>query len=84
MRNSWIWFQKWGPYYSALTYQRFDWGYYVYEYTRELLPDDFPTPLVKYVTQTNHVDSNILRDKLTGCYINKTTTEQYYKKQITV
>ena len=41
----------------------------MYGYVRYLLPDDTPTPMVKYVRITHYANSNLFHDKLTGNYV---------------
>ena len=61
----------------------------MYGYVRYLLPDDTPTPMVKYVRLTHYANSNLFHDKLTGNYVmgiihldNKTPLDWYSKKQV--
>jgi hypothetical protein len=79
------------PDYSSLPSFDFDWAHSVYGTPRELLPQDAPMPLGKYVTLTHFVDANLFHDMITGRsvtgilhFMNKTPIDWYSKKQATV
>ena len=80
------------PDYSALPVQEFKWAHTVYGNVSEIVPDDAPLPLGKYVTLTHYFDaSNLYHDMLTGRSVtgilhlmNKTPNKWYSKKQATV
>jgi len=78
------------PDYSGLHDQVFDWAT-VYGDVSELVSDDTPTPLGKFVTLTHYYDANLLHCMLTGRsltatlhFYNKTPVDFYSKKQATV
>ncbi|KAG7338517.1 reverse transcriptase RNA-dependent DNA polymerase [Nitzschia inconspicua] len=79
------------PDYSGLPNFEFDWSRTVYGFMSELLPDDAPEPLGKWVTLTHFVDANLMHDLVTGRsltgilhLLNKTPIDWYSKKQATV
>ena len=60
-------------------------------YVSELIPEDAPPPLGKFVTLIHYVDANLMHCLLTGRYltgiltfINKTPIDWFSKKQATV
>ena len=79
------------PDFSGLPDQDFDWATSVYGNITELLPQNAPEPLGKYVTLSHYVDANLFHDLLTGRsvtgilhFANKTPIDWYSKKQATV
>ena len=79
------------PAYSFLAEQDFDWTYSVYSDVHEILPNDMPEPLSEAVATTTTMDDNLNHclatgKSLTGClnFVNKTSVDQYFKKQATV
>jgi hypothetical protein len=79
------------PDYSALPVQELEWAHTVYGDVSEIIPNDAPSPLGKYVTLTHYSDANLYHDKLTGHCVtgilhlmNKTPIKWYSKKQATV
>jgi hypothetical protein len=79
------------PDYSGLPNFEYDWSRTVYGAIQELLPEDAPEPLGKWVTLTHFVDANLMHDMITGRSLtgilhlmNKTPIEWYSKKQATV
>ena len=76
---------------SSLPSVEFDWEKSVYGNVRELVPNDAPTPLGKFVTLIHYVDVNLIHCLLTGrsvtgilTFINKTPINWFSKKQATV
>jgi hypothetical protein len=75
--------------YSDLPDNTYDLTYTVYEKVKELVPEDAPQPLGKYMTLSHcYVDANLLHDVVMGrsvtCIlhlVNKTPIEWYSKKQ---
>jgi hypothetical protein len=68
-----------------------DWSRLVYGEVKELIPEDAPDPLGKYVTLTHYVNANLMHDIISGWLvpgilhmINKTPTDWYSKKHATV
>jgi hypothetical protein len=79
------------PDYSDLPVFEHDWSRSVYGETKEIIPQDIPTPLGKFVTSTHYVDANLLHDLTTGRsvtgivhLVNKTPIDWHSKKQATV
>ena len=79
------------PDYSDLPSIEQDWAKSVYGDVKELLPQDAPEPLGKYVTLTHYVDANLMHDLVTGRSVtgilhllNKTPIDWFSKKQGTV
>ena len=79
------------PDYSDLPKVEFDWEKSVYGNVSELIPEDAPKPLGKFVTMTHYVDANLMHCLLTGrsvtgilSFINKTPVDWFSKKQATV
>ncbi|KAG7363699.1 hypothetical protein IV203_027060 [Nitzschia inconspicua] len=79
------------PDYSGLPNFEFDWSRTVYGFMSELLPNDAPEPLGKWVTLTHFVDANLMHDLITGRsltgilhLLNKTPIDWFSKKQATV
>jgi hypothetical protein len=54
------------PDYSDVPEHQYDWTYTVYGNTNEVLPEDVPEPLGKYITLSNYVDANLMHDVTTG------------------
>ncbi len=54
------------PDYSDIPDQDFDWSYTVHGDVAEIVPEDTPVPLGKFVTITHFVDANLFHCKLTG------------------
>jgi len=54
------------PDYSDVVDPEYDWSKSVYGEVKELLPNDAPTPLGKFVTLTHYVDANLMHDIATG------------------
>ena len=91
MRRSAIRVRTDEPDYSDLPDMEHDWSRSVYGEIKELIPQDAPDPLGKYVTLTHYVDANLMHDIATGRsvtgilhMINKTPLDWYSKKQATV
>ena len=91
MKHAAIRFRTEEPDFSALPDQQFDWAYSVYGHVEELIPQDMPTPLGRFVTLTHYVDANLYHDLITGRsvtgilhLVNKTPIDWYSKKQATV
>ena len=92
MRNAAIRVRTEEPDYSDLPEQDFDWSKSVYGGDlKELIPEDAPEPLGKFVTLTHYVDANLMHDMMTGKSVtgilhllNKTPIDWYSKKQATV
>ena len=79
------------PDYSYLPNMKYDWSYTVYGNVQEIIPNNFPKPLVKSVTTTTTLDTNLLHCLATGAsftaclhFCNQTPTDWYSKKQATV
>ena len=79
------------PDYSGLPNFEFDWSRTVYGAVEEMISDDMPTPLGRYVTLTHFVDANLMHDLITGRsmtgilhLLNKTPIDWFAKKQATV
>jgi hypothetical protein len=79
------------PDYSAIPDQDFDWGYTVYGKVDEIIPEDTPEALGRWVTITHYVDANLFHCMLTGRsvtgildLVNKTPIDWLSKKQATV
>ena len=79
------------PDYSDLPDLEHDWSRSVYGEITELIPEDAPEPLGKYVTTSHYVDANLMHDLVTGRsvtatlhLVNKTPSDWYSKKQATV
>jgi len=79
------------PDYSDLPFHEYDWSRSVYGELEEVLPNDAPTPLGKFVTLTHFVDANLMHCMATGKsvtgilhLINKTPIDWFSKKQATV
>ena len=75
--------------------QNFDWAYTVYGNVEEIVPDDLPEPLGKYVTMSHWLDANLLcymlHCKMTGRsvtgildFVNQTPLDWFSMKQATV
>ena len=91
MKHAAIRIQTDEPDYSDIPDQDFDWSYTVYGDVAEIVPEDTPVPLGKFVTITHFVDANLFHCKLTGRsvtgildLVNKTPIDWYSKKQATV
>ena len=76
---------------SSLPMLEFDWEKSVYGNVKELIPEDAPKPLGKFVTIIHYVDANLMHCFLTGrsvtgifTFINKTPIDWFSKKQSTV
>jgi len=79
------------PDYSDIPHVEYDWAKSVYGEVKEVLPEDAPKPLGKFVTLTHFVDANLMHDLVTGRsvtgilhLINKTPLDWYAKKQSTI
>ena len=79
------------PGFSSLPEQNFDWDNIVYGDITEMIPDDIPHPLGKYVTISHFLDANLYHDLITGRFVtgilhfvDQTPIEWYSKKQATV
>ena len=79
------------PDYSDLPNVHYDWTYSVYGSGKEIIPDDIPEPLGRFVTLTHYLDANLYHDLLTGRsvtgilhFVNQTPIDWYSKKQATV
>ena len=79
------------PDYSGLPNFTYDWSRTVYGAIEEMLPNDAPEPLGKFVTLTHFVDANLMHDLVTGRSLtgilhlmNKTPIDWYSKRQATV
>ena len=79
------------PDYSDLPEQLFTWTKSIYGDVKEMIPEDAPKPLGKYVTLTTYVDANLYHDIITGRsvtgilhLINKTVFEWFSRRQATV
>ena len=90
MKHATLRFRVHEPDYSDLPEKQYDWSS-VYGEVSELLPEDAPEPLGKYVTLTHYVDANLFHDALTGRSVtgvlhmlNATPIDWYSKKQATV
>jgi hypothetical protein len=77
--------------YSDVPDHQYDWKYTVYGNTKEVLPNDSPKLLGKYVTLLHYIDANLMQDITTGKsvtgilhLINKFPLDWYSKKQATV
>ena len=91
MRHASIRIRTEEPDYSDIPDLQHDWSRSVYGEISEILPNDAPAPLGKYVTLTHYVDANLMHDIATGRsvtgilhVINKTPLDWYSKKQATV
>jgi hypothetical protein len=91
MRNAAIRIRTDEPDYSDIPDQDFDWAYTVYGNVEEIVPEDIPTPLGKFVTITHYVDANLFHCMLTGRsvtgildLVNQTPIDWFSKKQATV
>jgi hypothetical protein len=79
------------PDYSGLPTQDFDWAMSAYGNVKEIIPDNAPEPLGKFVTLTHYEDANLYHNILNGRSVtgilhlfNKTPIEWFSKKQPTV
>ena len=79
------------PDYSDIPDFEYDWAKTVYGEIEEMIPEDAPIPLGKFVTMSHYVDANLMHDVTTGKsvtgilhLVNKTPLEWYSKKQPTV
>ena len=79
------------PNFSALPDITYDWAQSVYGNVKEVIPEDCPKPLGKYVTLSHYVDANLYHDMLSGRsvtgilhFVNKCPIDWYSKKQGTV
>ena len=54
------------PDYSSLPDQDFDWAYSVYGDVKEILPQNAPEPLGRYVMLTHYVDTNLFHDMISS------------------
>jgi hypothetical protein len=79
------------PDYSDLPDLEHDWSRSFYGEITEIIPQDAPEPLGKYITTTHYVDANLFHDLVTGRsvtatlhLVNKTLSDWYSKKQATV
>jgi hypothetical protein len=77
--------------FSDLSDNTYDWTYTVYGKVKELVPEDSPQPLGKYVTLLHYVDAKLMHDVVMGRsvagilhLVNKTSIEWYSKKLVTV
>jgi hypothetical protein len=91
MRHAAIRIRTEEPDYSDVPDAEYDWAKSVYGEVKEIIPDDAPEPLGKFVTLTHYVDANLMHDMVTGRsvtgilhLINKTPVDWYSKKQATV
>ena len=74
---------------SSLPSVEFDWEKSVYGNVRELVPNDAPTPLGKFVTLIHYVDVNLIHCLLTGrsvtgilTFINKTPIDWFLRNKL--
>ena len=79
------------PDFSALPDITYDWAQSVYGNVKEVIPEDCPKPLGKYVTLSHYVDANLYHHMLSGRsvtgilhFVNKCPIDWYSKKQGTV
>jgi len=79
------------PNYSGLPEQDFDWARTIYGDVKEVVPEDIPEPLGKFVMLTTYINANLYHNMITGWsvtgilhLINKTPFDWYSKKQGTV
>ena len=79
------------PDFSDVCDPAYKWDYTIYEGAKEIIPEDAPPPLGKYVTTTHYVDANLYHDMLTGKAVtailhlfNQTPVDWFTKKQSTV
>jgi hypothetical protein len=79
------------PDYSDLPDIPPQWNTTIYGDVKEELPDDFPTPLGRFVMLTHYVDANLYHDWITGrsvtgilTFMNQTPIDWFSKKQATV
>jgi RNA binding exosome subunit len=77
--------------YSDISDSGYDWTYKVYGKLKELLAQDAPEPLGKYVALSHYVDANLMHDITSGKsvtsilhLVNKTPIDWYSKKQAKV
>ena len=91
MKHSVIRIRTEEPDFSDLPDLKPDWSSSVYGNVEEILPQDAPKPLGKFVTLTHYVDANLMHDMTTGKsvtgilhLVNKTPIDWYSKKQSTV
>jgi hypothetical protein len=68
-----------------------DWSRSAYGEITEIIPQDDPEPLGKYITTTHYIDANLMHDLVTGSsetatlhLVNKLPSDWYSKKQATV
>lgn len=90
-RESTVRFLTEEPDFSDLPEPLHDWDYSVYGKVHEMVPNDCPEPLGRYVTTITYVDANLYHDMLTGRSVtgilhmlNRTPVDWYSKKQATV
>ena len=91
MRHATIRIRTSEPDYSDVSVREFDWSKSVYGAIEEIVPDNAPEPLGKWVTLTHYVDANLMHDLVTGRsmtgilhLLNKTPVDWFSKKQATV
>jgi len=91
MRHSSIRVRTEEPDFSDIPDFQYDWSKSIYGELQEIIPNDIPEPLGKFVTLSHYVDANLMHDitsgkSVTGILhlINKTPLEWYSKKQATV
>jgi hypothetical protein len=79
------------PDYSRLPDQEFNWAQTTYGNISEILPNDAPPLLGKYVMFMHYFDANLSHDMLTGHSVmgilhlmNKTPIKWYSEKQVTI
>jgi hypothetical protein len=79
------------PDYSEVPDLEHDWSRSVYGEITEIVLQDAPEPLGKYITTTHYVDDNLMHDLVIGRsvtatlhLVNKTPLDWYSKKQATV
>ena len=91
MKDGAIRFRTEEPDYSGLPQQIHDWSQSIYGNVKEIMVENYPKALGKFVTITHYFDANLYHDKITGRSVtgiltltNKTPMEWYSKKQATV
>ena len=66
MHSATIRIQTKEPDYSDLPVPKYNWLQLVYGAIEEILPDNVPPPLGKWVTLFHYVDANLMHDLVTG------------------
>ena len=91
MRHACIRIRTGEPDFSDLPQFEYDWSRSVYGDAKELIPEDAPPPLGKFVTLSHFVDANLMHCMITGRsvtgilhFMNQTPIDWFSKKQATV